>query len=172
MRDGPLLRALKAAVRAAWALEYGVRRWASRARRRPRWELKGACRSCAKCCERPAIQVGWATWRLPGVRRLFLAWQARVNGFALVEADPESRTFLFRCGHFDWITRRCDSYGSRPFMCRDYPRLLLEQPWPELFEGCGYRPRDANAEALLAALAGAELDDEARRTLTRRLYLD
>jgi hypothetical protein len=88
---------------------------------------------CGTCCEAPAIRVGRATWYLPTLRRLFLWWHETVNGFALQSTNRTERTFVFACAHFDWDARRCDSYESRPGMCRDYPRALLDQSAPVLF---------------------------------------
>jgi hypothetical protein len=171
MRDPAPLRWLKRVVRLTWTVEYGVRRGLARLRGPPGYRLAGACGGCARCCERPAITGGPLTWHLPGLRRLFLAWQRRVNGFELVEADEDTQAFLFRCTHFDWTTRRCDSYASRPFMCRDYPRAQLEQAWPALFPGCGFRPVARNAERLRAALAATALSAEERAALERKLFL-
>ena len=151
---------------------------ATRALRRLRgeraYELGGACRRCARCCEAPAIQVGRLTWHLPTLRRAFLFWQRVVNGFELAGRDPEGRVFVFRCTHFDEATRSCDSYASRPGMCRDYPRALLWQPHPELLPGCGYRPVVWNAGGLARALdeAEARLSDEQRDKLRKGLFLD
>ena len=86
------------------------------------------------------------------MRELFLGWQRVVNGFELIEVDEEEALFVFRCTHFDWRTRKCGSYASRPFMCRDYPRALLDQPWPVLFDACGFRPIARNADQMRAAL--------------------
>ena len=130
------------------------------------------CRACARCCERPAIAGGVLTWHLPLVRRVFLAWQRLLNGFELVEVDEDTHAFLFRCAHFDWRTRRCDSYDSRPFMCRDYPRGLLDQPWPELFEGCGHKVIARNAPTLGAALDALDLPPDKKAELKRRLLVD
>jgi Fe-S-cluster containining protein len=169
MRDGAALGVLKALVRLAWAVEYALRR--ASPSKRGGYRLAGACGGCAKCCERPSVRAGGFTWRVPLARRLYLAWQRRINQFELVEADDETRTFVFRCGHFNWITRRCDSYASRPFLCRDYPRALLDQPWPELFPGCGYRPVARNAEAMRAALAATDLPERKREELERKMFL-
>ena len=171
MRDGRARRALKRV--ALWnfrlnvAAQRAVRRW----RGREAYRLDGECRRCAACCEAPGIQVGRLVWYLPTLRRLFLWWQRRINGFELTGSQASQRVFVFRCSHFDWATRCCDSYESRPGICRDYPRALLDQPSPELLPGCGYRPVAARAEALAAALARHLLSDEQREKLHRGLFL-
>lgn len=168
MVDGLARRWLKGAVRVAWTVEYGLRR-----RLRPAgYALAGTCGGCAKCCERPAIHAGLATFRLRLLRRAFLAWQRVVNGLELVEADEDASQFVFRCTHFDWATRRCDSYASRPFMCRDYPRALLHQPWPVLFDACGFRPLSKRAPQMLAELDAQGIPEAKRRELAKRLYLE
>lgn len=172
MRDGALLGLFKRVVALAWTMEVALRRAWGRARGQARYRLGGACGGCARCCEAPAIRAGRLTWALPRLRRLFLAWQRRVNGFELVATDAATGTFVFRCTHFDPSTRRCDSYATRPFMCRDYPRALLDQPWPELFPECGFRPRLRKGEGLRDALARTDLDPERRRELEKRLFLE
>ena len=153
MRDPLPLRLLKLAVRLCWVVEVGLRRVLQKMTRQPGYRLAGSCGGCAGCCEKPTIKVEPLLWKLPRLRQFFVAWQQHINGFTLIEADEESQTFAFRCSHFDWKSRKCDSYSSRPFMCRDYPRALLQQPWPEFLPGCGYRPIAGNAEKLRAALA-------------------
>ena len=167
MRDGPLRRLVKALVRGMWTAEMALRRGLAK----PRWEVAGSCQGCGACCEMPSISVGRALWYLPLSRRVFLWWQRVVNGFELVEADRESRTFSFRCSHFDWETRRCDAYDSRPFMCRDYPRALLGQPWPVLFDECTYRLRDRDGDGLAQAIDALDLDPDAGARLKARLRL-
>ncbi len=167
MVDPLPIRLLKAVVRGAWTLEYAVRRTLQPSR----YALAGACGGCAKCCERPSIRTGLFTRRLRRLRSAFVLWQRWVNGFELVEVDQQAQHFVFRCTHFDRGTRRCDSYASRPFLCRDYPRALLDQPWPELFPECGFRPLAKNAEAMLADLERRGIPEEKRGELERRLYL-
>jgi hypothetical protein len=172
MRDGPFRRAIKRLAR--WHYEGDLalyRRWRRLRGERP-FVLGGACRRCAACCEAPAILVGRLTRSLRSVRWLFLTWQRHVNGFELVEEVPRSRTFVFRCTHFDRETRSCDSYASRPGMCRDYPRLLLWQPNPELLPGCGHRAIAANAAGLREALAPLDLSPKQREMLRRGLRLE
>jgi len=165
-------RAVKATARGAFFLNL----WADRGFRRLRGErpylLGGACQRCAACCEAPAIRVHPVVWLAPRLRRAFLWWHERVNGFVLAEARPRERTFVFRCTHFDRAARACDSYASRPGICRDYPRALFYQPSPELLPGCGYRPLARNAAELRRALSSAPLSDEQRERLRRGLHLD
>jgi len=154
------------------AAEVRLRRLALRARGREQYRLAGACRRCARCCETPAVQADRATWYMPTLRRLFLWWQRSVNGFELLEADRRTRSFVFRCTHFDRETRRCDSYETRPFMCRDYPAELLGDAWPEFFPECGYRPVARDALHRRAAIERADLPEEKKAELIRRLYLE
>ena len=172
MRDGLLLRAVKRVALVCFRVDLTVDRALRRARGEKPWALGGDCRRCAACCEAPSIAVGPVTWWVPVARRAFLWWQRRVNGFHLVRAHAADKSFVFRCLHFDRETRSCDSYGSRPGMCRDYPRLLLWQPNPELLPGCGYRAAPPNAAGLRAALDRAGLDPEKRERLRRGLRLD
>ena len=171
MKDGPARRSVKAVARAAFFLN----RWADRGflhvRGQQSFLLGGACERCAACCEAPAIRVHAALWLAPAFRRTFLWWQEAVNGFVLTEARRAERTFVFRCTHFDAATRSCDSYASRPGMCRDYPRALLFQPRPEMLPGCGYRPLARNAARVLRVLQEQPLTDEQRARLSRELHL-
>jgi Fe-S-cluster containining protein len=116
--------------------------------------------------------VGRFIWYFPLFQRAFLLWHRHVNGFEMVEKRRADRAFIFRCTHFDPKTRRCDSYHSRPGMCRDYPRALLEQANPELFEGCGFKPVARDRVRLLRALEEQPLSEEQRAKLRKELYLE
>jgi hypothetical protein len=172
MRDGAVRRALKAVARWNFYVNVTVTRAVRRWRREPRYRLAGECRRCARCCEEPALQVNVLVWYLPTLRRLFLWWQERVNGFVLHGRHVPQRAFVFKCTHFDWTTRACDSYASRPGVCRDYPRALLDQPAPELLPGCGYRPLAPNAGRLLRVLGRHGLTAEQTARLRKELFLE
>ncbi|MCB9766140.1 MAG: YkgJ family cysteine cluster protein [Alphaproteobacteria bacterium] len=171
MRDGPLRRAVKAVARWNTLANLAAHRALRRLRGERPYRLGGACQGCARCCEAPSIQVGRLTWYMPTLRRLFLGWQRVVNGFELVTRE-RPRVFVFRCTHFDPETRRCDSYDARPAMCRDYPRLLLWQATPELFEGCGFRAVHPDAARLRAALEARGLPEDKLAAARRRMFLD
>lgn len=117
------------------------------------------------------MQVSRWTWRLSLLRSLALWWQRAVNGFEPVSSDPRFRTVTFRCTHYDPATRQCDSYGSRPLMCRDYPVNLTHEANPVLFDECSHRIVDVKAEALREALARTALSNEKRAELERKLHL-
>jgi len=68
-----------------------------------------------------------------------------------VEARRAERNFVFRCTHFDPATRSCDSYASRPGMCRDYPRNLTYSALPEFLPECGYSAVYKKGEQLRSA---------------------
>ncbi len=171
MRDG-LLRCSAKGV-AIWLFRLNLwtaRAWARLRGSRP-YALGGACGGCARCCEEPAIRANAVVWYLRTPRFLFLWWQQKVNGFVLLRAEARERVFVFRCTHFDPSTRRCDSYSTRPGMCRDYPRGLLQQPRPEFLEGCGYRAVNPAAKKLLRVLETRHLPPEQLEKLKTGLYL-
>jgi hypothetical protein len=177
MRDGPLRRSVKALALGWFFAALGLDRLLARATRRAPFVLAGDCQQCSACCEAPAIRVSFLTWNVPALRQLFLWWQDRVNGFTLRtrapgDAEAEDGIFVFKCSHFDWVNRRCDSYSSRPGMCRDYPRALLYQPHPELLPGCGYRPLARNAKRFLRVLDAQPMTDEQRARLKKDLFLE
>ena len=172
MRDGPGRRVLKAFALVLFYANRAPRLLGRGLRRLDLWRLGGECRRCAACCERPAIRANPLVWHMPLLRRVFLWWQEHVNGFVLAGTVPRERLFQFDCTHFDRATRSCDSYTSRPGMCRDYPRALLAQPAPELLPGCGYRPVLARAGRMLRVLASQPLSAEQRARLVRELRLE
>jgi hypothetical protein len=172
MRDGISRRALKRVALGHFRIEVGLRRAWRRARGERPWPLGGGCQRSGGCCEAPTIAVGPLVWFLPSVRRLFLAWHKHVNGFELVREDAQSQALVFHCTHFDRVARSCDSFGSRPGMCRDYPNVLLWQPRPELLPGCGYRVLTPNAQGLKEALDRLDLTPEQRAKLREGLRLE
>lgn len=172
MRDGILRRAVKRVARWGFRLDLAASNYARRRRGDRPYQLGGDCHRCAACCEAPAVRVSRLVWHLPTLRRLFLRWQEQVNGFVLVEADAAALTFVFRCTHFDPGTRACDSYDSRPGICREYPRLQLWQVSPEFLPGCGYRAVDPRASRFIAVLEAQPLTADQRARLRRGLHLE
>ncbi len=171
MRDGPVRTLIKRLARLWFDAHVARRRTACAAVGGAAYELAGACEGCAKCCEEPTILVGELALSVPFVARAMALWQRWVNGFVLTAVNRREGTMAFTCTHFDRETRRCDSYDTRPGMCRDYPRALLDQPAPELFEGCGFRARAVNADGMLQALIDQGIEGEQLVQLKKKLYL-
>lgn len=172
MKDGPGRRSVKRIALVLFDLRLGFHRAYARRAGDIRYELGGACARSGQCCEAPAIQVGKLTWHVPLFRRLFLWWHERVNGFLLEGLDRASRAFVFRCTHYERDSRRCDSYDSRPGMCRDYPLVLLEQANPLPFERCGFKVLALNREKLLRALEKQSLEPHQMEKLRKGLNLE
>ena len=103
---------------------------------------------------------------------MFLWWQRHVNGFELTGTEAHGRLFVFRCSHYDRATRSCDSYGSRPGVCRDYPRNLMWQANPEMLPPCGYRAIPPNAAGLTAWVDRLDSTPAQKEKLRRGLRLD
>lgn len=137
----------------------------------PSYRLEGTCNGCGACCIRPTIAVGRLTFHIGFLRKLFLAWHFHVNGFEYMCEDAELRTFSFRCTHYDRETQTCDSYETRPGMCRDYPKNLTYDPNPDLFDECSYKVVYKGADAMKEALAKTELTPEQQEEIARKLHL-
>lgn len=172
MQDGVFRRTIKKVAALCYALNLRGTRAAWRLQREHPYELGGACQGCGACCVNPSIQVGRFLWYFPTARHLFLLWQRLVNGFELVERHIPGRVFVFRCTHFDTQTRRCDSYDSRPGMCRDYPRVLLWQPSPSFLAECSHYPIAPGADRFLEALKREGLDEEKLQKVKEKLFLN
>lgn len=172
MRDGLLRRMIKRIALIRYQIDLAVMRMVLRWRGQPRFQLRGSCEGCGRCCENPSMQVPAPVFRLKSLRWVFLTWHRVVNGFEFESEQRQGYVFVFRCTHFDVETRRCDSYESRPGMCRDYPRALLYQVRPEFFEECSYYAVDENAEAFRQALDETDLSPEKIAELKKKLFLN
>lgn len=139
---------------------------------RPSFLLAGSCRCCGSCCRRPSIRTVPLLLYFRTLRRLLVGWHCRVNGFQLERMDRKEGLLVFRCTHFDPATGLCDSYQSRPGICRDYPANLLDSPEPEFFEACGFRAVARNAESFARALQEAGLPPDTLAELKKKLHLE
>ena len=172
LQDGFALTLLKRIVLWLWSAELWIRRFLSPRWRGRYWKLAGACTGCGACCLEPTIHAALPLWHVRAARLPFLAWQRWVNGFEYAGEEPSTHDLVFRCTHYDPSSKRCDSYGSRPSMCRDYPTGLLDQAWPELFETCGYRVCARKPERLRAGIEATSLSPEAKAELLRKLRVE
>jgi hypothetical protein len=56
-------------------------------------------------------------------------------------------------------------------MCRDYPRNLIYDGYPEFFSGCGYSALYKNAEQFRKALEKADIAPEKKEELFTKLHI-
>lgn len=168
MKDGLTRRFIKRIALLRYAVDLGITR---RLRGPSHFDLRGACQGCGRCCETPSIPVRPLFFRLRITRWCILTWHHVVNGFEYLDEDRKSHVFVFRCTHFDPTTRRCDSYESRPGLCRDYPRNLLYSSDPDLFSECGFYAVHRNADRFRDALDRLDLPPEKLAELQDKLHL-
>ncbi|UCD81098.1 MAG: YkgJ family cysteine cluster protein [Desulfobacterales bacterium] len=135
------------------------------------FRLAGSCLHCGKCCETPMIRIFPLFFYLKSVRWAVITWQRHINGFVFLWASRRDKCLVFRCTHWDPVTRLCDAYSSRPGMCRDYPRNQLDSPTPVFFAGCGFRAVLQNADKFEASLATLDLPPETLQKLKQDLQL-
>jgi Fe-S-cluster containining protein len=171
MKDGLLRRIIKRLARLRYDFDLGATRLLLRRRGEPRYRLTGACNGCGRCCESPTLAVSRPVFYLRSLRALVLGWHRLINGFEYVSEDRRHRLFVLRCTHYDPQTKQCDSYDSRPGMCRDYPRNLLYEAIPEFLPECGFGAVDKNAARFRSALEQTNLTPEQRRDLEKKLRL-
>ena len=136
------------------------------------YRLVGSCLRCGKCCETPTIRIFPLLFFLKSLRRLIIAWQRHINGFEFLRASRREKCLVFRCSHWDPATKLCDSYSSRPGICRDYPQNQLDFPVPVFFDGCGFKALLRNAETFESSLASLDLPPETLQKLKHDLQLD
>lgn len=168
MRDGVVRRAVKWVARTLGGWNLALLRRASP----PRYRLTGTCNGCGQCCEAPAQQLPRALFHLRALKAFIAWWERVVNGFALTGEDPRLHALIFRCTHYDPVTKRCDAYESRPLICRDYPLNLTHEATPQLFDACSHRLVDRKAAELKAALVKAGVTGDALAKVSQKLYLD
>lgn len=171
MTDNVGRRALKRLALIRYVIDLKATRAILRLKGEPRYTLGGACTGCGGCCETPMITVWAPLCYLRSTRWLIVTWHRVVNGFELLSADRLTRTFVFRCTHYDPATKRCDSYGSRPGMCRDYPANLLYDPNPEFLPACGFHPVAKNADLIRESFQDLDLTPDQRAELERRFHV-
>ncbi len=171
MKDNPPRIIIKRLAALRYAAEIGVRRWWRRLRGRRYYRLGGHCIRCGKCCTSPVIEVYPMFFHLAPARLAIVFWHRIINGFVYIGENRKRKQFIFRCSHLDPETGTCDSYLSRPGLCRDYPRNLLDTPAPQMLDGCGYYPLLAKAEKMAVAIDGIDMPEDVRDRLKSNLGL-
>ncbi len=171
MTDGIIRRSIKRVALVCYMIDLKCTRAIRRLRGELSFELCGSCNGCGACCETPMIQTNTVFFRFKTTHWLILKWHRLVNGFEHVGDDRRANTLIFRCTHYDPETKLCDSYHSRPGMCRDYPRNLIYSTDPQFLKRCSYYARDKNADRMRAALEELGLPPEKLNDLKRKMHV-
>ena len=171
MKDGPLKATVKLVARLRYQADLNITRWIKGFSGEPYFQLVGACNRCGQCCRTPVIPVHPILFYLPIIKRLVIGWHWVVNGLELIREERRAGLLVFECSHWDEASGQCDSYKSRPGMCRDYPGNLVYAADPELFDTCGYRVVLKNAAQMARALEEADLSPETLQELKASLHI-
>jgi Fe-S-cluster containining protein len=168
VKDNAFRKAVKSLARWRYLVDLKF----TRLYRKPLYRLVGSCTRCGACCRNPSITVLPVFLYLRSTRSVLIAWHRIVNGFELEHLNRRTGLMVFRCAHFEPETGLCDSYKSRPGICRDYPLNLLDAPSPEFLETCGFRAVLRNAESLTRALEDAGVAPDTLADLKKKMNLE
>jgi Fe-S-cluster containining protein len=171
MKDGPIRKSIKFIACLRYSLDVALTRKIKSMRGGQFYDLAGSCDSCGQCCETPMIQAYPLLFYFKSVRWVLKTWHGLINGFEFIDEDRKAKCLVFCCTHLDPQTRRCDSYDSRPGLCRDYPRNQLDFANPGFLEGCSYQAVLKNGDALSASLDTLDLPPEQLASLKQKLNI-
>ena len=171
MKDGIIRKAIKKIALSFYMIDLKSTREIRRLRDDPLYHLGGSCNQCGACCKSPMIQIFPPFFYLKSIRRLIIMWHRLVNGFEYIGKNYKSQILIFRCTHWNSETKVCDSYNTRPGMCRDYPRNLIYSTNPIFLDECSYYAIDKNADRLGAALGELHLSPKKLEMLKRKLHI-
>ncbi len=170
MRDCLWRRALKRVALVRYRIDLGFTRLMLRLKGEPRYVPRGACNGCGGCCTTPMIQTFPYILYFRSIRWCLLTWHRVVNGFEFMAENRKTGVVMFRCTHYVEETKQCDSYESRPGMCRDYPRNLLYDPVPNFLPGCGHSAESKNADLIRESFKDLDLPPEKRKELEEKFF--
>ena len=172
MKDGILKKCVKLLALIRYRFDLGITRIILRLKGEPGYDMQGECCSCGSCCETPMIRCMAPVFYLKSLRWLFLTWQNKVNGFELIREDRIKRTFVFKCTHFDSVTKQCDAYSSRPGMCRDYPKNILYNTPPNFLPKCTFSAIAKNADQINDSLEKLDLPPEKLEKIKKDFFAE
>jgi Fe-S-cluster containining protein len=172
MKDGCVRKTIKFVVRMRYGIDVAPTRKIKTARGEQFYNLAGSCKCCGMCCETPVIQVYRLLFYFESVRWALKTWHWLINGFEFVNEDRRGKCLISRCTHLDPVTHQCDSYDSRPGMCRDYPQNQLDFSNPQFIDGCVFQAVLKKSEKMTAPLESLDLPPETLQTLKQQLHLE
>lgn len=172
MRDNSVRRFIKFIARIRYSIDLKITRRILKFRGIPQFVLAGHCIACGQCCQTPSIHTPFLSHYFKSFRWLTLLWHHQINGFIFLSENRPHRILTFNCSHFNPSTQHCDSYESRPGLCRDYPHNLLFSVHPEFFPNCGFRPVDQHAQHFKELLDAHKIPQDIQDVLRSKLHLD
>ena len=171
MTDGTIRKTIKRIALVCYSIDLKSTRAIQALRGEPLYRLHGFCNQCGACCQSPMIPIFPALFFIKSFHWLIRAWHRWVNGFEFIGEDRKNKILIFRCTHWDPHTKLCDSYDTRPGMCRDYPRNLVYSTDPNFLNQCSYYAVDKNAECMRAVLEDLNLPPEKLEALKQKLHV-
>ncbi|OGL41156.1 MAG: hypothetical protein A2161_07545 [Candidatus Schekmanbacteria bacterium RBG_13_48_7] len=171
MKDGIVRKTIKYVALARYMIDLKITRLIKSVGNSQTFHLEGSCNRCGKCCENPAIILSAPFFYLKTNRWLTLKWHKIVNGFEFVGENRKEKCFIFRCTHWNPETKLCDSYETRPGLCRDYPRNQIDSTDPVFMDSCGYYAVRKNAESMGKAIDKLLLSEEKTDKLKQKLHI-
>ncbi|MCH9634535.1 MAG: hypothetical protein S4CHLAM7_12880 [Chlamydiae bacterium] len=106
---------------------------------KPKYKIEGDCKQRGNCCH--FIHMGWPKkGKLSLFSKLYIFWQTEILGFYFRSFDfieDEELTRVMSCRYLG-SNGKCNHYGLRPGICRDWPKTHLLRK-PHLLKGCGFK---------------------------------
>ena len=173
MRDGPIRTTIKALVRWRYLTDLKITRKILQLKGEGAlYKLQGKCNGCGACCKSPMIQIHPWLFYFKSIRKATILWHEQINGFNYIGDNRKEKYLIFKCTHYQEETGQCDSYHSRPGLCRDYPNNLIYEPRPALLPECSYQIVDPNQQAIRESFKDLDLTEEQLSKLKKEFYID
>lgn len=172
MKDNVIKKSIKTIALIRYRFDLGITRFILKIKGEPTYNMQGKCSECGACCETPMIRTFALFFYLKSLHWLYLKWHRKINGFELICEDRKKRTFIFKCTHFNPETKQCDSYSSRPGMCRDYPRNILYNIPPDFLPTCTFSPIAKNADQISESLEKLELPPGKLKKIKKKFFAE
>lgn len=114
---------------------------------RPRYQIRGACQSNGRCCEKLLLaEYPLLVW--PILRQVTRFWMEKIYPFVIHEnaiQDPDTGEYFRLLSCRNLVDGRCREYWLRPRICREWP-MSNSRYRPVLFHQCGYWVQDLQGD--------------------------
>ena len=104
-----------------------------------KYELKGECKACGKCCRTIVFYDGEDLIKTKEQFENAKLKNKRMNMFEISGKDETDRALTFRCKSLG-DDGKCKDYWVRSMFCREYPFIIPDfiKNNGQTLEGCGY----------------------------------